>query len=47
MSAPTVIDFRAIKREVSIIQILKHYGLMDRLRQNGDKITGVWPKSAS
>lgn len=43
MSTPQFIDYQAIKREVSIIQILEHYDLMNRLRQNGDNITGTCP----
>jgi hypothetical protein len=43
MSTPQFIDYQAIKREVGIIQILEHYDLMSRLRQNGDSITGTCP----
>ena len=37
------VDFKAVKREVSMVQILEHYGLMSQLRQNGDTITGACP----
>lgn len=37
------VDFKAVKREVSMVQVLEHYGLMSQLRQNGDTITGACP----
>ncbi len=37
------IDFRAIKREVTMVQVLEHYGLMSQMKQNGDSITGSCP----
>jgi DNA primase len=43
MSKSTFIDFRAVKREVTMVQILEHYGLMSRMKQNGDSITGACP----
>jgi len=43
MSTPHYFDFQAIKREVGIIQILEHYGLLGQLRQSGDHITGTCP----
>lgn len=43
MSESKTIDFQALKSQVSILQILEHYGLMDRLQQNGDVITGKCP----
>jgi hypothetical protein len=39
MSKSTFIDFRAVKREVTMVQVLEHYGLMsqtlDKLRVVG------------
>jgi DNA primase len=43
MSKSTFIDFRAVKREVTMVQILEHYGLISRMKQNGDSITGACP----
>jgi len=43
MSKSNYVDFKAVKREVSMVQILEHYGLMGRLQQNGDRITGACP----
>ena len=37
------IDFQAIKSQVSILQILEHYGLMSRLTQVGEIISGKCP----
>src|ERR1700719_1378587 len=44
MSKSTFIDFRAVKREVTMVQVLEHYGLMSQMKQNGDSITGIQPK---
>ncbi|HEV2328266.1 MAG TPA: CHC2 zinc finger domain-containing protein [Verrucomicrobiae bacterium] len=43
MPKSTFIDFRAVKREVTMVQVLEHYGLMSRMKQNGDSITGACP----
>jgi hypothetical protein len=43
MSDSKSIDFQAIKSQVSILQILEHYGLMSRLSQTGEFITGKCP----
>jgi DNA primase len=43
MSKSTFIDFRALKREVTMVQVLEHYGLMSKMKQNGDSITGACP----
>jgi DNA primase len=43
MPKSTFIDFRAVKREVTMVQVLEHYGLMAKMKQNGDSITGVCP----
>jgi DNA primase len=37
------VDFDAIKREVTIQQVLEHYGLLQGLRQHGDALTGPCP----
>jgi hypothetical protein len=47
MSESTFIDFQAIKSQVSILQILEHYGLMGQLRQTGEFITGQCPIHAN
>jgi DNA primase len=43
MSKSQFVDFRAVKREVSMVQVLEHYGLMSQLHRNGDSITGACP----
>ena len=43
MPKSTFIDFRAVKREVTMVQVLEHYGLMSQMKQNGDSITGACP----
>jgi DNA primase len=43
MPKPRFVDFRAVKREVSMVQVLEHYGLMSRMHRNGDSITGTCP----
>jgi hypothetical protein len=44
MSKSTFIDFRAVKAEVTMVQVLEHYGLMSQMKQNGDSITGIQAK---
>jgi len=43
MSKSMFVDFRAVKREVSMVQVLEHYGLMSQMHRNGDSITGACP----
>src|SRR6185436_11005257 len=43
MSKSQFVDFRAVKREVSMVQVLEHYGLMSQMHRNGDSITGACP----
>lgn len=43
MSTSRFVDFRAVKREVSMVQVLERYGLMSRMTRNGDSITGTCP----
>jgi DNA primase len=43
MPKPTSIDFLAIKSAVTIEQVLQHYGLLDRLTRDGDRLSGVCP----
>jgi DNA primase len=43
MSKCTFVDFRAVKRDVSMVQVLEHYGLMGQMHQNGDSISGACP----
>lgn len=43
MSKSTFVDFRAVKREVSMQQVLEHYGLLDQMHRNGDSLTGTCP----
>lgn len=37
------IGFDALKRSVSMIQILDHYGLLNRLHRSGDNLSGACP----
>ncbi|MCI0537350.1 MAG: CHC2 zinc finger domain-containing protein [Verrucomicrobiales bacterium] len=37
------VDFSRVKKSVTIVQILEHYGLPSKLQQNGDKFTGPCP----
>src|SRR5260370_40830324 len=41
MSKSKFVDFRAVKREVSMVQVLEHYGLMSRMHRSGDSVTGA------
>src|SRR6267154_3371126 len=43
MPKSNFVDFRAVKREVSMVQVLEHYGLMSQMHRNGDSITGACP----
>src|SRR5437899_1280949 len=43
MSKSQFVDFRAVKRQVSMVQILEHYGLMSQMHRDGDSITGACP----
>src|SRR5437867_3519025 len=37
------VGFDALKRAVSMVQILDRYGFMERLRRNGDNLSGACP----
>src|SRR5437867_11945648 len=37
------VGFDALKRAVSMVQILGRYGFMERLRRNGDNLSGACP----
>src|SRR3990167_8277173 len=45
MSEPNsgFVDFKTIKRSISMLQILEHYGLMQSLKRNGDSLSGPCP----
>jgi DNA primase len=43
MSKSQFVDFRAVKRKVTMVQVLEHYGLMSQMHRNGDSITGACP----
>ena len=43
MSKSKFVDFRALKRRVTMVQVLEHYGLMSRMHRSGDSITGACP----
>ncbi len=40
---PRFAGFNALKRSVTIAQVLTRYGLLQRLRQTGDQLTGACP----
>lgn len=37
------VDFKTIKRSVSMLQVLEHYGLTHTLKRNGDSLSGPCP----
>ena len=39
MSKSQFVDFRAVKRGVSMVQVLEHYGLMSQLHRSGQRLT--------
>ena len=43
MSKSQSVDFRAVKRKVTILQVLEHYDLVSKLHRNGDSLTGTCP----
>lgn len=40
---PQFVDFKQLKQEVSIRQVIERYGLLDSLSERGDKISGCCP----
>ena len=42
-STPVWVDFRALKESVSIEDILRHYGLMEKLKPRKDELVGLCP----
>src|SRR5271169_6123163 len=43
MSQSKFVDFRAVKRDITMVQVLEHYGLIGQMHRNGDSITGACP----
>jgi DNA primase len=43
MSKPRFVDFHAVKRAVTMVQVLEHSDLMSRFHRNGDSLTGACP----
>src|SRR6266850_4276075 len=43
MSKSKFVDFRAVKREVSMVHVLEHYDLLSQMHRDGDSITGACP----
>ncbi len=37
------VDFKEVKRQVSILQVLEHYGLAGKLKRRGDSLSGTCP----
>lgn len=42
-TATPFVDFKHVKANVGIVQVLEHYGLMDALKQTGDRLSGPCP----
>ena len=40
---PPFVDFKALKAQVTIEQILARYGLIERMKRSGDNLSGVCP----
>jgi len=45
MSQEKFVDFKALKQSVTMLQILDHYGLTQKLKRTGDALSGVNPFS--
>jgi|ERR1035441_4604182 hypothetical protein len=43
MATSRYVNFHIVKREVSLLQVLEHYGLVNQLRGNGNILTGACP----
>ena len=37
------VDYKVIKRKVSLAQVLERYGVLSKLKQSGQNMTGVCP----
>jgi DNA primase len=42
-TASRFVDFRQVKANVTILQVLEHYNLVDTLKQTGDRLSGPCP----
>src|SRR5438552_16104823 len=40
---PKFVDFRAVKAQVTMQQVLDHYGLTERFTRSGDSLSGPCP----
>jgi hypothetical protein len=38
------VDFSHVKKSITIVQVLEHYGLTSKLQQSADKFTGPCPR---
>ncbi len=43
MPKKKLVDFRAVREAVTMEEILNHYGLLDRMKRNGDNLSGCCP----
>jgi DNA primase len=43
MAKSSFIDFKAIKAAVNVEQLLRHYGILDQFKRNGDSLSGPCP----
>jgi DNA primase len=43
MAKSSFVDFKAVKAAVKMEDVLKHYGLLDKMKQTGDNLSGCCP----
>jgi DNA primase len=43
MPKSSFVDFKAVKAVITMVQVLQHYGLLDRFKRSGDSLSGPCP----
>jgi DNA primase len=43
LMAEQLVSFDEVKRQISIVDVLRHYGFLDALQQKGDQLVGLCP----
>src|SRR5205809_5379248 len=43
MPKSSFVDFKAVKADITMEQVLEHYGLLDRFKRSGDSLSGPCP----
>ncbi len=43
MSKTKFVDFKAVKAAITMQQVLEHYGLLDKFKRSGDRLSGACP----